>query len=175
MEDHAMTDPNDQLRALERQLQLAHQSRRAAEHLLDGVRQALCDAGFMRDDDPYGHADLADVIRQAGKVEPSCGYCGCTTPSAECTTCDHDGASEPAAEASARPVPLTRAAVRTVVLFVGSLVGWIDEVHGDLVDQITDAALAKIGGPAPAACPDLPGHETHSPPCGFSLRGWSTA
>lgn len=44
--------------------------------------------------------------------------------------------------------PLTRAAVRTVVLFVGSLVGWIDEVHGDQVDQITDAALAKIGGPA---------------------------
>jgi hypothetical protein len=139
---------------LERRLVVAHQSRRASEHLLDGVRRALCDAGFMRDGDPYGHADLADVIRQAGEAESPCGYCNCTTPSAECTTCDHDEASEPAAEASARPVPLTRAAVRAVVLFVGSLVGWIDEVHGDQVDQITDAALAKIGGPAPQQTTD---------------------
>ena len=56
-----------------RQLRLAHQSRRASEHLLDGIRRALCDAGFMRDDDPYGHADLADVIRQAGeaRAEPT--------------------------------------------------------------------------------------------------------
>jgi hypothetical protein len=198
---------------LERRLVVAHQSRRAAEHTLDGIRRALRDAGFMRDDDPYGHADLADVIRQAGKVEPPCGYCGCTTPSAECIACDHDpqpatvaarlphcgceawdrGEAHPEHQwrtsagrrvscngkppsswptVSAEPsAPLTRAAVRTVVLFVGSLVGWIDEVHGDQVDQITDAAMAKIGGPAPAACPDLPGHETHSPPCGFVLRG----
>jgi hypothetical protein len=255
MEDHAMTDPNDQLRALERQLQLAHQSRRAAEHLLDGVRQALCDAGFMRDDDPYGHADLADVIRQAGKAPtvdevpsalpsarklirdvlgyvsgcvyamdrdyveeltdrlwdlycspgeemkppaiPPCHidhdcpgqvrqppHCGCEawdrgeahpehqwrTSAGRRVSCNGKPPSSWPTVSAEPSVPLTRAAVRTVVSFVGSLVGWIDEVHGDQVDQITDAALAKIGGPAPAACPNLPGHETHSPPCGFILR-----
>lgn len=89
------------------QLRRAHQSRRASEHLLDGIRRALCDAGFMRDGDPYGHSDLADVIRQAGDAarekvpavdaEPACGYCGCTTPSAECTSCDHDEQPVPAA------------------------------------------------------------------------------
>lgn len=24
------------------------------------------------------------------KAEPPCGYCGCTTPANECTTCNHD-------------------------------------------------------------------------------------
>lgn len=48
----------------ERRLSLAHQARRAAEHQLDDVRRALCDTGIIRDDDPYSHADLADVIRQ---------------------------------------------------------------------------------------------------------------
>lgn len=43
-------------------------ARRAKEHQLDGIRRALCDAGFMEDDDPYSHADLADVIRQAGEL-----------------------------------------------------------------------------------------------------------
>lgn len=50
--------------ALENRLRLAHQARRAKEHQLDGIRRALCDAGFMQDDDPYSHADLEDVIRQ---------------------------------------------------------------------------------------------------------------
>lgn len=50
---------------LENRLRLAHQARRAKEHQLDDIRRALCDAGIMRDDDPYSHADLADVIRQA--------------------------------------------------------------------------------------------------------------
>lgn len=50
---------------LQNRLRLAHKARRAKEHQLDGVRRALCDAGFMEDDDPYSHADLADVIRQA--------------------------------------------------------------------------------------------------------------
>lgn len=56
---------------LQKKLRLAHQARRAKEHQLDGIRRALCDAGFMEDDDPYGHADLADVIRQAGRMAES--------------------------------------------------------------------------------------------------------
>jgi hypothetical protein len=50
---------------LENRLRLAHQARRAKEHQLDDVRRALGDVGVIEDDDPYGHADLADVIRQA--------------------------------------------------------------------------------------------------------------
>jgi hypothetical protein len=49
----------------QKRFQLAHQARRAKEHQLDGIRRALCDIGVMEDDDPYGHADLEDVIRQA--------------------------------------------------------------------------------------------------------------
>jgi hypothetical protein len=58
----------EQVGVLQNRLRLAHQARRAKEHQLDGIRRALCDAGFMEDDDPYGHADLADVIRQAGEL-----------------------------------------------------------------------------------------------------------
>lgn len=281
-----MTDPADQIRALEHQLRLAHQSRRASEHLLDGIRRAMCDAGFMEDSDPYGHADLADVIRQAAEAretaQPLCGDPGpdasdltnpCTLPLGHeqhrdqdgcrwpvpaepveartlirnvllyvsgcvyrmdrdyveeltgrlwdlyrsparppLTPCliDHDcpgqvrqpphcgcevwdrgeahpahdwvGAAGAGVHCNGKPpaswpvvgaesaVPLNRAAVRIVVSYVGSLVGWIDEVHGVLVDQITDAAMAKISEVEPAVCPDLPGHETHSPPCGFTGR-----
>lgn len=53
---------------LQEKLRLAHKARRAKEHQLDGIRRALCDAGFMEDDDPYGHADLHEVIRQAGQL-----------------------------------------------------------------------------------------------------------
>ncbi|MFI0268594.1 hypothetical protein [Streptomyces luteogriseus] len=49
---------------LQKRLRLAHQARRAKEHQLDDIRRALCDIGFMEDDDPYSHADLADVIRR---------------------------------------------------------------------------------------------------------------
>ncbi|WP_371099899.1 hypothetical protein [Streptomyces sp. PU_AKi4] len=56
------TDPA----VLQKRLRLAHQARRAKEHQLDDIRRALCDIGFMEDDDPYSHADLADVIRQNG-------------------------------------------------------------------------------------------------------------
>ncbi|MFJ6069099.1 hypothetical protein ACIQHU_39420 [Streptomyces tendae] len=52
----------------ETRLRLAHQARRGKEHQLDDVRRALCDIGFMEDDDPYSHADLADVIRQVGET-----------------------------------------------------------------------------------------------------------
>ena len=58
----------DEVGVLQKRLRLAHEARRAKEHELDGIRRALCDAGFMEDDDPYGHADLADVIRQAGEL-----------------------------------------------------------------------------------------------------------
>lgn len=57
--------------ALRNRLNLAHRARRAKEHQLDDIRRALCDIGFMEDDDPYSHADLANVIRQNGPVEPS--------------------------------------------------------------------------------------------------------
>lgn len=49
-------------------LRLAHQARRAKAAQLDDIRHALCDVGVIRDDDPYGHADLADVIRQMGSA-----------------------------------------------------------------------------------------------------------
>jgi hypothetical protein len=52
----------------ENRLRLAHQARRGKEQQLDDVRRALCDIGFMGDDDPYSHADLADVIRQNGQA-----------------------------------------------------------------------------------------------------------
>ncbi|MFB6934559.1 hypothetical protein [Streptomyces chartreusis] len=49
-------------------LRLAHEARRRKEGMLDGIRRALCDVGLMEDDDPYGHADLEDVIRQNGRA-----------------------------------------------------------------------------------------------------------
>ena len=52
----------------QKRLRLAHQARRAKEHQLDDIRRALCDIGFMEDDDPYSHADLANVIRQNGQA-----------------------------------------------------------------------------------------------------------
>lgn len=52
----------------QKRLRLAHQARRAKEHQLDDIRRALCDIGLMEDDDPYSHADLADVIRQSGRA-----------------------------------------------------------------------------------------------------------
>lgn len=58
----------EQVGVLQNRLRLAHQARRAKEHQLDDVRRALCDIGFMDDDDPYSHADLADVIRQNGQA-----------------------------------------------------------------------------------------------------------
>jgi len=61
-----VADAPDQVGVLQNRLRLAHKARRAKEHQLDGIRRALCDAGFMEDDDPYSHADLADVIRQVG-------------------------------------------------------------------------------------------------------------
>lgn len=60
-----------QVGMLQNRLRRAHEARRAKEHQLDGIRRALCDAGFMEDDDPYGHADLPDVIRQAGQLSAS--------------------------------------------------------------------------------------------------------
>lgn len=63
-----VADAPDQVGVLQNRLRLAHKARRAKEHELDGIRRALCDAGFMEEDDPYSHADLADVIRQAGEL-----------------------------------------------------------------------------------------------------------
>ena len=58
----------DTPQALQNRLRLAHQARRAKEHQLDDIRRALCDIGAIEDDDPYGHADLADIIRQIGPL-----------------------------------------------------------------------------------------------------------
>lgn len=85
----------------EQRLRLAHQARRAKEHQLDDIRRALCDIGFMDDDDPYSHADLADVIRQnapgpATDATPArgCRHAGAgqhpCPPTEPCPTCDPD-------------------------------------------------------------------------------------
>ena len=62
------TPPPQAADALQNRLRLAHQARCAKEHQLDDIRRALCDIGFIEDTDPYSHADLADVIRQAGST-----------------------------------------------------------------------------------------------------------
>ncbi|MET7713720.1 hypothetical protein [Streptomyces sp. NPDC005407] len=48
----------------EHRLRLAHEARRAKAAQLDEIKRAMLDVGLMDDDDPYSHADLADVIRQ---------------------------------------------------------------------------------------------------------------
>jgi hypothetical protein len=65
--DWARQQAAEREKQTEKRLRLAHQARRAKEHQLDDIRRALCDIGFMEDDDPYSHADLADVIRQNGQ------------------------------------------------------------------------------------------------------------
>lgn len=161
-----------QARTIGRQLRLAHQSRRASEHLLDGIRRALCDAGAMRDDDPYGHADLADVIRQTRGSEPACGYCGCTTPSAERTTCHHGEQAQQAAEVPAA-LPPTRKLIRDVLGYVSGCVYAMDR---DYVEELTDRLWDLYRGPAeetkPPAVPpcdidhDCPGQVRQPPHCG---------
>lgn len=49
----------------EQRLRHAHEARRHKAAQLDDVKRALLDTGVIEDDDPYGHADLADIIRQA--------------------------------------------------------------------------------------------------------------
>ena len=155
-----MTVPAEQIRTLERSLQLAHQSRRACEHTLDGIRRALCDAGFMEDGDPYGHADLADVIRQAGEAreaapmpatsqlcgDPGPGACDltnpCSLPIGHDKHRDQDGCSWPAPE----PVPLTRTAVRAVVKFMSGVHGGADDQY---IERLTDDVWAKAGAAEP--------------------------
>jgi hypothetical protein len=63
------TNTTDAVEVLEKRLRLAHQARRTKEGQLDGIRRALCDLEFIGDDDPYGHADLEDVIRQVGEAD----------------------------------------------------------------------------------------------------------
>ena len=63
-----VADAPEKVGELQGKLRLAHQARRVKEHQLDDIRRALCDIGFMEDDDPYSHADLAEVIRQNGQA-----------------------------------------------------------------------------------------------------------
>lgn len=81
-----IADAPEKVGELQNRLRLAHKARRAKEHQLDDIRRALCDVGLIEDDDPYSHADLADVIRQALRTEsgycPSCGR-GDITPTAD--------------------------------------------------------------------------------------------
>lgn len=65
----ALGKSETELATLRTRHRLAHQARRAKEHQLDGIRRALCDIGVMQDDDPYSHAGLEDVIRQAGRLD----------------------------------------------------------------------------------------------------------
>ena len=58
----------EKIGVLQNRLRRAHQARRAKEHQLDDIRRALCDIGFMEDNDPFSHADLAEVIRQNGQA-----------------------------------------------------------------------------------------------------------
>lgn len=59
-------DPmTDQITALENRLRLASQACRAKTAQLDDIKRAMLDTGLINDGDPYSHADLADVIRQA--------------------------------------------------------------------------------------------------------------
>ncbi|MDK0520369.1 hypothetical protein [Streptomyces sp. ML-6] len=51
--------------AAESRVRLAHEARRTKIGHLDEVHRALLDTGVIEDGDPYRHADLADVIRQA--------------------------------------------------------------------------------------------------------------
>ncbi|MFF1574851.1 hypothetical protein ACFVWR_19090, partial [Leifsonia sp. NPDC058292] len=60
----------DRAEQAEKRLRLAHQTRRAKEQQLDDIRRAMCDTEIIQDDDPFGHADLADVIRHMGPTEP---------------------------------------------------------------------------------------------------------
>jgi hypothetical protein len=103
-----VADAPEKVGELQGKLRLAHKARRAKEHQLDDIRRALCDIGFMQDNDPYSHADLADVIRQAvprpsGPDLAVTGpriLCATTRPGSHTTICDlpaghgdHDGAT----------------------------------------------------------------------------------
>ncbi|WP_406412102.1 hypothetical protein [Streptomyces halstedii] len=57
--------PEQLLAAAENRARLAHEARRAKAAQLDNVKRALIDTGAIDESDPYGHADLPDVIRQA--------------------------------------------------------------------------------------------------------------
>lgn len=65
----ALGKSETELAQYRRRNRLAHKARRAKEHQLDGIRRALCDIGAIQDGDPYSHADLEDVIRQAGRLD----------------------------------------------------------------------------------------------------------
>ncbi len=147
---------------LEQRLVLAHQSRRASEHTLDGVRRALCDAGFMQDGDPYGHADLADVIRQAGEA------------SVDLASKQAD-AWEPdiAVQGLARALRLTREYIGSDLLPAVKGWDWFDALHRWAPEQLPQLPTEPVaptelcGDPGPAAddpsnpCTLPLGHDVH--------------
>ena len=133
-------DAPERVGVLQNRLRLAHEARRAKEHQLDGIRRALCDAGFMNDDDPYGHADLADVIRQIG-----------------------DQARDE--EALLLPVgavvsELHRRSVRLAELQANpdSRQATLDEVRGEVMG-LRGALGIYLGGSVPGGTADLLGHD----------------
>ncbi|WP_329219216.1 hypothetical protein [Streptomyces microflavus] len=61
---NALTEAGHKVGAAEQRADLAHVAGRAKAAQLDDIKRALLDTGVIQEGDPYGHADLADVIRQ---------------------------------------------------------------------------------------------------------------
>ncbi|AQS70866.1 hypothetical protein [Streptomyces pactum] len=117
----------------ETRLRLAHQARRAKEHQLDDIRRALCDIGFMDDDDPYSHADLAEVIRQNGRaLEVN-----------EANEADTDDLTAPAPAATEATKPATTTAVAALANLYGPMADLNHPQHPVNATPSTTSPLLK--------------------------------
>lgn len=153
----ALGKSETELAQYRRRNRLAHKARRAKEHQLDGIRRALCDIGAIQDDDPYGHADLENVIRQAGQLdelaaavaadldsygEDEVQHCGPVVPPSFMDTIRQDETARAehaaAVEAATAPAGLREqiaVAVRSVLY---------QDLPGDMGQHVADAVLAVI-------------------------------
>ncbi|MDT0567887.1 hypothetical protein RM704_10465 [Streptomyces sp. DSM 3412] len=153
----ALGKSETELAQCRRRNRLAHKARRAKEHQLDGIRRALCDIGAIQDDDPYSHADLEDVIRQAGRLdeltaavaadldsygEDEDQHCGPVVPPSFMDTIRQDETARvehaAAVEAATAPAWLREqiaVAVRSVLY---------QDLPGDMGQHVADAVLAVI-------------------------------
>lgn len=133
-----VVDAPEKVGKLQEKLRLAHQARRAKEHQLDDVRRALCDAGFMEDDDPYGHADLADVIRQVGEA-----------------------AQRPPADAVVGELHRRAARLWELEADPDSLQSTLDEVRGEVIG-LRGALGIVLGGTVPGSTADKLGRDYYT-------------